>query len=122
MNLDQLIRLQHQFDAKHGWNPDKEVPSAVLRAIQGDLIGILGEVGEFANIVKKLALETDHDHDTDLADLLKLRRGELREELVDAFIYLMRLASHLDVDIEQGYLDKLKINEQRFKRFERPRP
>ncbi|HLJ95426.1 MAG TPA: hypothetical protein VKU02_19775 [Gemmataceae bacterium] len=120
MDLDQLVRLQHQFDAKHGWAPDKEVPSAVFRAVQGDLIGIFGEVGEFANVVKKVVLETDHNPNSDLATLLKARYSELSEELVDAFIYLIRLASHLDIDIEQAYLDKLKVNEQRFKRFERP--
>src|SRR5205085_196591 len=99
MDLDQLVRLQHQFDAKHGWNPDKELPNAVFQALQGDLIGILGEIGEFANIVKKVALETDRDPPSDVAELLKARHGELTEELVDAFIYLIRLASHLDIDI-----------------------
>jgi NTP pyrophosphatase (non-canonical NTP hydrolase) len=120
MNLADLVLLQNQFDAKHGWNPDKGVPTAIFRAIQGDLIGILGEVGEFANIVKKVALETDHDPASDLAALLKARHGDFSEELVDALIYLIRLASHLDIDMEQAYLDKLNVNEQRFKRFERP--
>jgi dimeric dUTPase (all-alpha-NTP-PPase superfamily) len=120
MNLDELVRLQHQFDAKYGWNPDKSVSKAVFRAVQGDLIGILGEIGEFANIVKKVALETDHDPGSNLAVLLKTRHGDLSEELVDAFIYLIRLASHLDIEIEQAYLAKLRVNEQRFKRFERP--
>jgi dimeric dUTPase (all-alpha-NTP-PPase superfamily) len=120
MDLNQLVRLQNQFDAKHGWNPDKEEPNAVFRAVQQDLIGILGEFGEFANVVKKMALEADYDPAYDLAEHLKARHGDLAEELVDAFIYLIRLASHLDIDIEQAYLEKLKVNEQRFKRFERP--
>lgn len=122
MNLDELVRMQNQFDATHGWNPEPGVPNATFRAIQSDLIGILGEMGEFANIVKKLALETDHDPDADLGKLLQARHSELSEELIDAFIYLIRLASHLGVNIEQEYLDKLKVNEQRFKRFERPQP
>ncbi len=120
MTLKQLVQLQYQFDAKHGWNPDKGVPNTVFRAIQADLIGIVGEIGEFANIVKKIALEADGDPGSDLAGLLKAHHDDLSEELIDAFIYLIRLASHLDIDTEQAYLDKLKVNEQRYKRFERP--
>jgi len=120
MNLDQLIQLQHQFDEKHGWNPDKRVANAVLGAVQDDLIGIVGEIGEFANIIKKISLESKHNVPCDLVGLLKTHHVELSEELVDAFIYLIRLASHLDIDIEQAYLEKLKFNEIRFKRFERP--
>lgn len=120
MNLDNLVKLQYKFDAKHGWNPQKGVPDQVFRAIQTDLIGLLGEIGEFANIVKKIALEADSHSGSDLAGQLKARHSELTNELVDAFVYLIRLATHLDMDIEQEYLDKLNINEQRFKRFERP--
>lgn len=119
MNLDDLVRLQHEFDVKHGWSPEKGEPNAVFRAIQSDLIGILGEMGEFANVIKKIALETNHDANCDLAGLLKVHHGELSEELIDAFVYLMRLASHLQISIEKIYLEKLKVNEQRFKRFER---
>ena len=119
VEIAELLRLQRAFDTKHGWTPVPDDPGAVLRAIQNDLIGILGEMGEFANIVKKIALEVDGNKESDLGGLLKGRRENLTEELIDVFIYLIRIASHLDVSIEQAYLNKLKINEQRFRQYER---
>jgi NTP pyrophosphatase (non-canonical NTP hydrolase) len=109
MNLEQLIRLQYEFDTNHGWNPDKDVPAAVFQAVENDLIGIIGEIGEFANVVKKIRLETNLDPGCDIADQLKSNSGKLSEELVDALIYLIRLAGHLNIDMEQAYKDRLSI-------------
>ncbi len=40
--------------------------------------------------------------------------GHVREEIADVFIYLVRLATKLDVDIETAVLDKIEINESRY--------
>ena len=122
MDLETLIRLQREFDSKHNWNPPSDDNLAVFRAIQSDLIGIFGEIGEFANIIKKISLEVGHDKNSDLEAILKDRKHDLAEELVDGFIYLVRLASHLNIDVEKSYIEKLALNEQRFKRYEDPRP
>jgi NTP pyrophosphatase (non-canonical NTP hydrolase) len=121
MELEALQQLQFAFDAKHGWNPPHSDRKALFRAINDDLIGIVGEIGEFANIIKRISLEQRLKGDLDLQSILKQHDAALTEELVDVFIYLMRLASHLEVDIEQGYLKKLHANEHRFKRYENPR-
>lgn len=119
MELKQLVQMQRDFDERHGWNPDKTVPTAVFRAVQDDVIGMLGELGEFANIVKKITLEAKTSTDSDLAGTIGARHDRLSEELVDAFIYLVRLASHLGIDLEHAYLKKLRTNEERFKDAER---
>jgi NTP pyrophosphatase (non-canonical NTP hydrolase) len=122
MDMEQLLRLQREFDSKHGWNPTPDDTQAVFRTIQDDLIGIFGEIGEFANIIKKVALEAGHFKNADLATLLRDRQGDLAEELIDAFIYFMRLASHLNIKIEETYINKLNVNEHRFRKYENPPP
>jgi hypothetical protein len=42
----------------------------------------------------------------------------MREELVDIFIYLLRLFQLTETDIAAEYGKKLKINIERFKKFE----
>jgi NTP pyrophosphatase (non-canonical NTP hydrolase) len=118
MELDDLLRLQREFDSRHGWLPSPDDPSEIFGAVQSDLIGIFGEIGELANIVKKVALEIGHDKDADIAGFLEKHHEDLAEELIDSLIYLVRLAGHLNVNIEKHYINKLGKNEQRFKRFE----
>jgi dCTP diphosphatase len=38
----------------------------------------------------------------------------VREEIADVFIYLVRLADKLNVDIEKAVLEKVEINETRY--------
>lgn len=42
------------------------------------------------------------------------KREEVRMELADVFIFLMRLADRLDVDLVQAAYDKAAINERRY--------
>ena len=120
MDFAEILRRQYEFDSRHGWNPPPDDVNAVFRAIQDDLIGIMGEIGEFANVTKKLALEGERQGGPGLAAALTERSPDLSEELVDTFIYLIRLASHLKLDMEQAYLDKLLVNEKRFRSYEIP--
>ncbi len=41
----------------------------------------------------------------------------MREELIDVFIYLMRLFALTGVDVEAEYLKKLSYNEEKYKDF-----
>jgi len=38
----------------------------------------------------------------------------VREEIADVFIYLVRLADKLGVDIERAVLDKIELNEKKY--------
>ncbi len=40
--------------------------------------------------------------------------GPLKEELADVFLYLLRLASILEIDLLQASLEKIKINRERY--------
>lgn len=45
-------------------------------------------------------------------------RKDLSMELVDSFIYVLRLAGLLDIDLEEAYLEKHSINMEHFDQFE----
>lgn len=67
-----------------------------------------GEVGEFANKVKKIIRRGE------LLTSDSLHREDLCEELTDVFIYLMNIAELLGMDMEWWYAHKREKNAQRF--------
>lgn len=68
-------------------------------------LGLVGEAGEVANLIKKsLRKMDDVTHD------------QLGEELADVFIYLLLLADEVDVDLVEAYQRKTRINESRWGR------
>lgn len=113
MRLVDIIRMQREFDQKHGWTPNANDPVEICDFLARDLIGLFGEMGEFANVVKKIQLATS----TEMGATLDVHAPALKEELVDFFIYVLRFASHLELDLEKGYLEKLSANEVRFRHF-----
>src|SRR3989304_9516129 len=38
----------------------------------------------------------------------------VKEEIADVFIYLVRLADKMDIDIEKAVLDKMALNDQKY--------
>ena len=81
-----------------------------------DLVGLIGEIGEFANILKKIQLLESTPNE--MANEFDQRRPELCEEIVDSLIYLIRISGHLDLDVENAFLDKIRRNEEKYRRFE----
>jgi NTP pyrophosphatase (non-canonical NTP hydrolase) len=68
-------------------------------------LGVCGESGEFADIVKKVARGSL---------ILDDAVPKLQEELIDIFIYVMNLAELLCVDVVAQYVDKREKNIARF--------
>jgi NTP pyrophosphatase (non-canonical NTP hydrolase) len=112
MTLQQLMELQAQFDAshksKHKWG--QSVDEASPEVLEHSVVCLVGELGEFANILKKV-----NQGDTPYQNA----RDHLEEELTDVFIYLMQIANQMDVNLEESYLRKLDKNRERFKKYER---
>lgn len=90
--------------------------STVVYSIPHHTLAMAGEVGEFANIVKKIDRGSLNMGDARV-------RYDLAMELTDVFIYLMNLAGLLGVDLEKAYMHKRAENEKRFtqQRAERER-
>ena len=119
MDIKELMCIQSEFDKEHGWSLEGRGPSELLAWLHKDLVGLFGELGEFANDLKKITLKHEiRDMKSDIKTFQKLK-GALSEELIDAFIYLMRIAVHLEIDVEREYIKKLKSNRRKYKQFRR---
>lgn len=70
-------------------------------------VALAGEVGEFANIIKKVDRGS-----LNLGDALV--RKDLAFELADVYIYVLNIAGIMGVDLEQLYHVKRAENDQRF--------
>lgn len=73
------------------------------------VLGINGEAGEVADIVKKVLRGSLSEEDPKVV-------GHLCEELVDVFIYTLMAARILNFDIVKGYMEKREYNHRRFTR------
>src|SRR5450830_970470 len=111
MNIQELIKLQVEFDEAHGFNLSFKNTHEKYLLISKEIVGLVGEIGEFANIVKKINLSLDLNSDiSNLTDL----EANLSEELIDTFIYLIRLSVLLKVDIPNKYLKKKQKNSMKY--------
>ncbi|TXD96729.1 nucleotide pyrophosphohydrolase [Psychrobacter frigidicola] len=108
LSLEKIKILQKGFDRNHSVG-DKafyvDINESNIHELEHLIVCLLGELGEFANILKKVTRG-----DFSLEDV----KGDLDEELVDAFIYLIKISNQFNVDLEEGYLSKLEKNKQRF--------
>ena len=117
MELSALIEKQIERDRRRGFPVDFGSEDERLEQLMRDLVGLLGEVGEFANVIKKVGL--GRQTPGYVAPSLDEVSHELREELADAAIYLFRLATILRSDLEQEILNKISVNDERYRRLER---
>lgn len=105
MNLQEITKEARENSRR--WFPITHddgkalVPLAVHYAL-----GLVGEAGEVANVVKKW-LRKGEDNPIALGTDLEL-------ELADVFIYLLLLADEVGVDLGDAYERKRDINEARW--------
>lgn len=71
------------------------------------LLGLAGEVGEVANLVKKAQRGSEHFEDPEFY-------SEVVNEVVDTFIYIMSIANILSFDMGECYDIKRTHNYTRF--------
>ena len=67
-------------------------------------MALTSEVGELNELFQWLTEEQSNNVDND----------EIREEIADIFIYLIRLADKLNVDIENAVKEKIKLNANKY--------
>lgn len=100
MSQLRAIQSREARDSTH-YFPNHEQGVAYLA------VALAGEVGEICNVVKKYE-RGDFD--------MQILREELRGELPDVLIYLVMLAAHLDLDLQEAYVAKKEYNNARYKR------
>jgi NTP pyrophosphatase (non-canonical NTP hydrolase) len=117
MDLSSIVATQIAADRRRGFKVDFSNDAERVAQLERDVVGLTGEVGEFANALKKVRLALDHPNYPGPAfqDIAQ----NLREELADAFIYLMRLSFISGGDLEADLLNKMKVNDARYSQFER---
>lgn len=114
--MEEIIKAQREFDKSKGWdwgNPESEKEK--MDNLKYASIALSGEVGEFANIIKKLSREIEYNN----GKIEEKNIENLREELIDIFIYTIKASIALDMDLKKEYYKKLKKNTKRFRRFEK---
>lgn len=115
MEIGELVAKQIAADTARGFRVDYSSEKERQRQIEKDLVGLLGEIGEFANLTKKVGLGLEHkDYSGPNFDQAI---PPLREELADATIYIIRLFSLLGADMESEILRKMAINNERYSRL-----
>ncbi len=119
MKIDELLSLQNDFDKSHGWDLKTSSLSELIEMLHKDLVGLIGELGEFSNHLKKITLLHDKPDIETSKQLFEELRSHLSEEVIDSLIYILRIATHLKVDIEKEYLDKLEYNRDKYKEYEK---
>lgn len=112
MTLQELMKLQEEFDIKHtsNFNWSEKINDNNIEMLEFLLISMFGEIGETANLVKK-SVRGDFK--------LESIKEQLSEEIADIFIYLMKICIQLDIDLENSYLNKREKNMERFKKYEK---
>jgi NTP pyrophosphatase (non-canonical NTP hydrolase) len=107
MELNALVALQAQFDSQRatGFPWDEQASAANLLPLMRSSLGLAGEAGEVAELVKK----ADRG-DLSYEDFIPA----LGTELADVLAYTFKLAHAAGIDIEQVFLAKIAENERRF--------
>lgn len=112
MTLKELATFQEGFDSRHEgyfrWN--SKITNDNIGILEFLVVSLAGEVGETANIVKKIARGDC---------LLDEKKNDLQEEIADIFIYLLKMSYQMDIDLEEAYLYKMKKNQERFQKYEK---
>ena len=97
--MQELVERLREFAARRAWEP-YHTPKNLVMALSG-------EVGELTEHFQWL---TPEESDAIMAG----KRAEVEDELADVFIYLVRLADVLGVDLIKAAHAKIDRNELRF--------
>ncbi|NCD07092.1 MAG: nucleotide pyrophosphohydrolase [Spirochaetia bacterium] len=110
MTLDKIKEQQKIFDLRYKGNIEfyEQITNENIEVLEHLIVCMLGEFGEFSNIVKKIKRG-----DFSLLD----KKDELDEEFIDIFIYMIKISNQLGINIEETYLKKMKKNEEKFEKF-----
>lgn len=106
MELKDMAKYQEDFERKLGlyWKRTGR-PEDTHKHLIHSVVIFCEEFGEYARTVNKMWYR---DRNKSIE--------EAKMELVDVFIYLLKFANYLDVDLEAEYFAKMKKNERRYRK------
>jgi NTP pyrophosphatase (non-canonical NTP hydrolase) len=105
LEFKQFFQMQREFDRKVGWNAYEKcrTPEDALKFTEHFVLVTVEELGEISRARKH--------YYRDKKDLII---DELKQELMDIFVYFMQACMALNLDLKKEYLKKLRSNEKRF--------
>ena len=115
MTLKDVQKLQRKFDKRYFnkyWTKKNDTDQKI-EFLKDMTIALTGEIGEFANIIKKISRDRKNLEKEPKQEMI----DKLKEELTDCFIYLIILSNILEMNIEKEYMKKLKFNRKRFQKY-----
>ncbi len=101
MNLSEIRKRLAQFAQARNWD-QFHTPKNLSMALAA-------EAAELLEIFQWLADEQSKNIVNDEKEM-----AQIREEIADVFIYLVRLSDKLGVDIEKAVEEKIKLNEKKY--------
>ena len=96
MNIREIQDKLAKFAGERDWNQFHSPKNLVM--------ALTSEVGELNELFQWLTEEQSKNLDND----------EVRQEIADIFIYLVRLSDKLGIDIEEAVNEKIKINAEKY--------
>jgi len=98
-DLDEIKEKLRQFAMARDWDQ--------FHSPKNLSMALAGEVGELIELFQWLTEEQSNN-------LSREQRGAVEEEVADVFLYLLRLADKLGVDLLKAANNKIIINEQKY--------
>lgn len=99
--MNQLVIMLRQFASERDWDKFHNPKNLVM--------ALSGEVGELSDIFQWLTLEESQKE-----NLSSTQLNDVEEELADVFLYLLRIADKLDINLESAALKKLEVNKEKY--------
>ena len=96
MNIKEIQDKLARFAEERDWNQFLSPKNLVM--------ALASEVGELNELFQWLTEEQSNNVDKD----------EVRQEIADIIIYLLRLSDMLDIDIEEAVKEKIEINAKKY--------
>ena len=98
-DLDEIKEKLRQFALARDWDQ--------FHSPKNLSMALAGEVGELLELFQWLTEEQSKN-------LTREQRKAVEEEVADVFLYLLRLADRLGVDLLEAAKNKITINEQKY--------
>ncbi|HEY4673672.1 MAG TPA: hypothetical protein VIH03_05860 [Nitrososphaerales archaeon] len=113
-SMKAIFEFQKAFDAKRGWDwSNPKGKKEQMQFLQHGTIALAGEVGEFANTLKKAMRHYESTGELPSKEVYE----NLNEEIVDVFIYVVKLSIALGLNLSDGYYNKMKVNDKKFAKY-----
>ncbi len=105
-NLVAFQQFHRQLDSSKGFDPDLFFNYILLTEEVGELATELIQVwGE-----SRLEVQNGRSPAEAHQEAISRHRNSLKNELADLLAYLLKLANYTGIDLEQAYLEKMRIN------------